>query len=103
MDFESLTEKTFGQLNEICEKTLQNVNMAKLFKGTDRYQASTANQLPEGLIIVDSSSFELLYENIKIIESDSDTEVLALFLATVKIFDIKLINAGKILKKLTGF
>ena len=100
LDFESLTEKTFGQMQEICDKTLQSITIDKLFKGTDRYHVSSDKQLPGGLIIVDESSFELLYSNFKLAESDSDTEVLALFLAFAKIFGIKIINAGKILKKL---
>lgn len=103
MDYESLTEKPFQVLQTFCTNVLKKSSMERIFEGTDRYNVAKDEIHPDGLIIIKSELFELWCSNICIKQTDSSSEVLSLYLAFRKIFNISVKSTKKTLTGLMNF
>lgn len=89
----------------LISKVTEKYSMVEIFKGTNRYHTNAKEQLPSGLLILLSDKkYELMLDNFMIIQTEDKAEVLALYVATLRVHTQPMPQkAEKILQKLIKF
>ena len=82
-------------------KILEKKSLNDILNGTNIFQIEQTG-LPGGLIIIKNSNFEVSFDNIHIHTSSSSGEILAIYLAVRKIFNLSVAGSNSILKKLSA-